>query len=822
MGLMFKNLLYIIFAITLFATPSIVSAQCNTTISFDVNLSGGQTSNQNQVLSGSLTQVQFNLNFSANGGEWPADMIVIITGANGNCMAGEGYNINPPTTCFDINFPGYWTTTANGFYTYTMSATAAGIAGDGTWLFSVQNGWTSSSNAHYDLDIILWGVCDQGDCMDVWACNYNPTAAFEDNSLCEYPIFGYDCNGDCNADADGDGICDMFEVLGCDDFTACNFSLLATDNDGSCGYANLDEDCEGNSLLPHFNNAPEDITVSCSLVPGIPTVYGSISSYASVYEEAHNPDGNCYAAVWGVTVVMDEEVTIEGSCPGEYSITRHWTGTDCMDRQVEHTQTLSVVDNTAPIFTFGIETIETTCPILPAFEQPIAEDACSSPVTYDIEAETILAGECDGRYSIYRLVTATDACGNSSTVEQVIDVSDTNGPIWTELLPEQVISAAIETEDFGMPVATDLCSDVTIGFTTVLGPGICPLAVELTRTFIATDACGNESVPFVQVINEDTDLFTFVSATSDATCSYSSDGSVMVETSGAVPPYELYYGNYDPDALASGDYTVTVSDANLCSTTLEYSIFAPPALQLSLESTEPNCSDISSGTITAVAGGGTGDLTYDWGGIDPLAVMGGDYIITVEDENGCTLSEEITVAPAVIPVEGEIDGNTEVMYGDSSVYEYNYTAGSSYEWTFSGADPLVVSNIFAISLLWTTEGTGFVCVTETNAFGCVGDQVCIETNVSVGLEEFLPEGGELLDGLFVFPNPNAGQFACKLPKGMNGASDWDLIDLRGSIAASGTLIATEASLHEFNFTNIVSGNYLLVIGDKAIAVQIER
>jgi hypothetical protein len=92
----------------------------------------------------------------------------------------------------------------------------------------------------------------------------------------------------------------------------------------------------------------------------------------------------------------------------------------------------------------------------------------------------------------------------------------------------------------------------------------------------------------------------------------------------------------------------------------------------------------------------------------------------------------------------------------------------------------------------------------------------------VGLEEFLPEGGELLDGLFVFPNPNAGQFACKLPKGMNGASDWDLIDLRGSIAASGTLIATEASLHEFNFTNVVSGNYLLVIGDNAIAVQIER
>jgi hypothetical protein len=57
---------------------------------------------------------------------------------------------------------------------------------------------------------------------------------------------------------------------------------------------------------------------------------------------------------------------------------------------------------------------------------------------------------------------------------------------------------------------------------------------------------------------------------------------------------------------------------------------------------------------------------------------------------------------------------------------------------------------------------------------------------------------------------------------MNGASDWKLIDMRGSVAARGVLIATESSLHEFNFSNIVSGNYLLMIGDKATAVQIER
>ena len=64
-------------------TPFLGYNQCNTTVSFDTWLSGGQSTSQNIFLTGTLTQVQFNLNFSANGGEWPADMIVVITGALG-------------------------------------------------------------------------------------------------------------------------------------------------------------------------------------------------------------------------------------------------------------------------------------------------------------------------------------------------------------------------------------------------------------------------------------------------------------------------------------------------------------------------------------------------------------------------------------------------------------------------------------------------------------------------------------------------------------------------------------------------------------------
>ena len=40
-----------------------------------------------------------------------------------------------------------------------------------------------------------------------------------------YPIEFFDCNGDCWNDSDFDGVCDELEVVGCDDFEACNYSM---------------------------------------------------------------------------------------------------------------------------------------------------------------------------------------------------------------------------------------------------------------------------------------------------------------------------------------------------------------------------------------------------------------------------------------------------------------------------------------------------------------------------------------------------------------------------------------------------------------------
>ena len=95
--------------------------------------------------------------------------------------------------------------------------------------------FTVACNYDPQADYQIPGACEFDSCagcMDMSACNFDPTATF-DNGLCLYPALNYDCGGECNNDADGDGICDEFEIGGCTDPTNPGFNPFATDSDAS-------------------------------------------------------------------------------------------------------------------------------------------------------------------------------------------------------------------------------------------------------------------------------------------------------------------------------------------------------------------------------------------------------------------------------------------------------------------------------------------------------------------------------------------------------------------------------------------------------------
>ena len=85
-------------------------------------------------------------------------------------------------------------------------------------------------SAEYDDGTCVFGIPG---CTDSEACNYDETATIDDDS-CVFAATGYDCEGECLIDDDGDGVCNEFEIEGCTNPAATNYDENATEDDGSC------------------------------------------------------------------------------------------------------------------------------------------------------------------------------------------------------------------------------------------------------------------------------------------------------------------------------------------------------------------------------------------------------------------------------------------------------------------------------------------------------------------------------------------------------------------------------------------------------------
>ena len=93
----------------------------------------------------------------------------------------------------------------------------------------------------------LFGYCG---CTLNNACNYDPSASYDDNSTCIIPEEFYNCLNDCINDMDNDGTCDEIEIYGCTDELACNYNQFVSQNDNSCVYLESECDiCENNIIV---------------------------------------------------------------------------------------------------------------------------------------------------------------------------------------------------------------------------------------------------------------------------------------------------------------------------------------------------------------------------------------------------------------------------------------------------------------------------------------------------------------------------------------------------------------------------------------------
>jgi len=190
----------------------------------------------------------------------------------------------------------------------------------------------------------------------------------------------------------------------------------------------------------------------------------------------------------GVVTLSVVETTIPGNCAGDYIITRAFTAADECGNATSATQTIEIIDTTAPVLSIPAD-YTAECSDAHPMDDASATDNCGV-VTLSV-VETTIPGLCDGNYSITREFTATDNCGNATSETQTIVIIDTTAP--SLISPENLSLSCLDSNDFGTPTSSDLCSDVELTIVSDTTLGACPAQYLITRTFVATDHCGNSA-----------------------------------------------------------------------------------------------------------------------------------------------------------------------------------------------------------------------------------------------------------------------------------------------------------------------------------------
>jgi len=270
-----------------------------------------------------------------------------------------------------------------------------------------------------------------------------------------------------------------------------------------------------------------------------------------------------------------------------------------------------------------------------------------------------------------------------------------------------------------------------------------------TYTITITDAMG-----CVHPINStvaQTSAVAFTVSPSQATCNGATTGSIVVTPSGGTPNYEISWsgpvsgnpmgseittagGNYTIPFLSAGNYTITLTDGNNCSSSMPAVVTEPAALNVTSTPTAALCSGDSNGSIAIGVNGGTAAYNISWNGNisgDPVGneinasggnytlsnLSSGNYSITTTDANLCSTTLNVTVGPGVSITALLPAINSQCLTGNSfnfSGANATISAGSitSYTWDFGDATP--AESGINTTHSYSTAGTFVVTLTVSN------------------------------------------------------------------------------------------------------------
>ena len=211
-----------------------------------------------------------------------------------------------------------------------------------------------------------------------------------------------------------------------------------------------------------------------------------------------------------------------------------------------------------------------------------------------------------------------------------------------------------------------------------------------------TDANGCSKVQPIVITQPIAPLTTLFASFNDISCYGGNDGTITVTTSGGTAPY-TYSWNTSPiqttstaSNLTIGTYTLTVTDANLCTSQITKTLVEPNELLITLNSITPIiCYGSTTGAIeVSISQASVANYNYAISGTNYLGatyfesqtqtglnytftgLLAGTYTITITDANGCSkqMSNNLVTQPLsalgiINPIISDYNGFSSSCFG---------------------------------------------------------------------------------------------------------------------------------------------------------------
>jgi len=251
----------------------------------------------------------------------------------------------------------------------------------------------------------------------------------------------------------------------------------------------------------------------------------------------------------------------------------------------------------------------------------------------------------------------------------------------------------------------------------------------------------------------------------DASCNGACDGSIKATMNGGVTPFIYLWsdGQTTSEAvgLCAGTYSVMVTDANGCISTVGANLAQPLQVAFSTSVKPASCYGVCDGIAVAAVTGTIVPYTYLWDvstgsqtSDSAKAICPGTYAVTITDGDGCSVTANVVVTLNLqLPTAEFISSDDTTSLLMSTIDFTNISLPSldtlSYQWDFGDGE---LDSVVHPTHTYSDTGTFTVQLIATNSVGCrdtieyiiviEGDYILFAPNT------FSPNGDGLNDYFF--------------------------------------------------------------------------